>query len=235
MAQGDYSHAEGRLTEATGEYSRASGFKTEAVGSASIAEGVGALAQGDGSYARGMVQEFPAVAIGQGSEAIGVYSIATNPLSKTRGAMVVDLSIDDEGQVSTTPSDNELCIANSAEGVYVASAGLASHAEGAGLTMGIGIASHAEGLGTSAIGPLVSSVMAGNHSEGVSTLAYGGGSHAEGVGALVEGDLDKSGYAIDLANSTVSRLVLSNSVEYLEPGLHFALMSAMDNVLTPNV
>jgi hypothetical protein len=177
-------------------------------------------------------QELPAEAIGHGSEAIGAYSIATSHLSKTRGLMAVALSIDDEGHASTTTPSDELFIANSAEGVYVASGGLASHAEGAGLTMGIGVASHAEGLGTSAIGPFVSSFMAGNHSEGVSTLAYGGGSHAEGVGALVEGDLDNSGYSIDLVNSTVSRLVLSNSVEHLEPGLHFALLT-MDNLLMP--
>lgn len=165
-AIGQYSHAEGRDTEAW-YASHAEGRQTLAQGDASHAEGYGAKAIGGNSHAEGKNTQ----AIGAQSHAEGISTIAEG----VYGAHAEGYKTTAKGQSSHSEGVNTIAegINSHAEGAGTQAIGAQSHSEGMGGTKAIGEGSHAEGKGVEANGNY-------SHAEGNETWAEGEGSHAEG-------------------------------------------------------
>jgi len=158
LTQGQYSHAEGKATNAVGISSHAEGDTTTSQGDWSHAEGRQTNASGSYSHAEGNFN----VASGYASHTEGTFTQATAQYSHA------------EGYRSLANGD-----ASHAEGQSTTSSGAYSHAEG-NLSYALGIYSHAEGTNTYARG-------LASHAEGFFTLAQGLYSHAEGAGTLALG------------------------------------------------
>lgn len=79
--QGDYSFAEGYLTEASGDYSHAEGYATHAYGNNSHAEGQSTEASGSESHAEGSFTK----ATGQHAHAEGSTTTASGSISHAEG------------------------------------------------------------------------------------------------------------------------------------------------------
>jgi hypothetical protein len=142
IASGQFSHAEGELTQATGFGSHAEGTGTTASGTGSHAEGYYTTASGNYSHAEGQ----GTTVTGFGSHAEGYYTTAVRTATHAEGYY-------------TLASGNY----SHAEGYYTAANGSAAHAEGQG-TEALGVGSHAEGTGSISSGNY-------SHAEGYGTIA----------------------------------------------------------------
>ena len=109
VASGNYSHAEGRGTNATGNYSHAEGYNTTASGENSHAEGYNTTASGENSHAEGRGTN----ATGARSHAEGNNTTASGHYSHAEGG-------------GTTAEGNY----SHAEGFYTSALNLYEHAEG---------------------------------------------------------------------------------------------------------
>jgi hypothetical protein len=151
LAQGQYSHAEGKATYALGISSHAEGDSSTSKGDWSHAEGRLTTASGSYSHAEGNFN----IASGYASHTEGAFTQATEQYSHAEGLSTIASSV-----------------ASHAEGHFTTASGGYSHAEG-GNTSTIGIYSHAEGRFTTTRG-------IGSHTEGQQTFTIGQYSHAEG-------------------------------------------------------
>jgi len=141
-ASGEYSHAEGYLTEASGNKSHAEGWRTHATGDYSHTEGDGTGASGWAAHAEGRT-----------SNATGDYShaenagYATGENSHAEGDAIADgYASHAEGYMAHARGEE-----SHAEGNTTEATGGASHAEGSNTTAS-GHYSHAEGYHTVALG-----------------------------------------------------------------------------------
>ena len=172
VASGDYSHAEGRATQANGNYSHAEGNGTSATSNSSHAEGQGTQASGSYSHAEGDTTQ----ASGNSSHAEGNYTQAFGGYSHA------------EGYTTTASGDY-----SHAEGSNTIASGYYSHAEG-DTTKSIGSKSHAEGSYTQANGMF-------SHAEGVNTQAIGISSHAEGVHTIANNESEHASGQYNVSSS----------------------------------
>lgn len=152
-AGGDYSHAEGYMTNTVGGGSHAEGIRTDAIGYSSHAEGYETTAEGDYTHAEGYKTK--ATEYGWAAHVEGRETTANGDFSHA------------EGQETVTGGD-----ASHAEGYKTNAYHYYSHAEGEG-TKALAKGAHAEGYGTTAEGEY-------SHAEGYLTKATGMGSHAGG-------------------------------------------------------
>ena len=168
-AVGDYSHAEGQLTNATASNSHAEGNSTVASGSNSHTEGYNTKAKNSNAHAEGnstVASGFNSHAEGQQTEALGLNSHAEGLLTNARG-----FNSHAEGQQTEAVGVN-----SHSEGYQTQANKNNSHAEGR-ITVADGDASHAEGDETHASGKW-------SHAEGYMSLSEGIASHAEGQGTI---------------------------------------------------
>lgn len=181
LAFGDYSHAEGRSTEAgycshsegmntraIGQYSHTEGYNTETKGKYSHSEGIGSKANGSQSHAEGETTVADGIAThseGKNSKAKGDYSHAEGYASVSDGA----------GSHSEGYATNAKASYSHSEGYKANAFGEYSHAEGRETTSNLK-ASHAEGYKTTAGADY-------SHAEGRETTASGSQSHSEGLGS----------------------------------------------------
>lgn len=216
IASGDYSHAEGYITEASGNYSHtegvftftstagvyahAEGISSSAMGAAAHTEGQSNLASGDRSHAEGQ----QTVASAQVSHSEGLMTTASGYASHTEGSGVIastytahaeGLQTTASGQASHAEGSNTIAstYAAHAQGYMTTASGQYAHAEG-GQTLASGNRSHAEGSSTTASalyshaeGGLTLASGSRAHAEGISSSATGSGSHAEGSNNLASG------------------------------------------------
>lgn len=215
---GTYAFSQGDNCTATGNFSTAVGSTTTASGSRSCAIGDGTLASGTISFAGGTLTVASgtlSVALGNSTTASGTCSYAEGKDNTTAGdyshvegynnsvSAAADYS-HTEGRNNTVTSiyshtegyanTNSSLGYSHAEGYANTASGIASHAEGGDMIIGVGNTasgdySHAEGTGiTTASGT-------GSHAEGDGTTASGDGSHAEGKNTVASGDNShSSGY-----------------------------------------
>ena len=209
-ATGQWSMAEGCMTEAPGDHAHAEGYQCVASQTDAHAEGYHSVASGAGAHAEGKETE----ASGGFSHAEGTFTKATQPNAHAEGTKS---SAHAEGAHAEGTSRASGIFSHSenngtatgafshAEGRSQAT-GECSHAEGDGCMTYMpagggntpktdGTFCHVEGIGTiccSKGGHAEGngSVTAGDfaHTEGISTRADGAGAHAEGKGTMVSCD-----------------------------------------------
>lgn len=152
-ASGDYSHAEGVVTEASAEGAHAEGSHTTASGQHSHAEGSTTTASGAFSHSEGCNN----TASGYAAHTEGNSTTASGAMSHAEGLNSI--------------ANNT---ATHAEGHDTKATAYGAHAEGGGC-YAYGQESHAEGGGTRVYGNW-------SHAEGAGTIAYNSYSHVEGSG-----------------------------------------------------
>ena len=211
IASGTYgSHAEGRSTDATGVSSHSEGYDTLAEGQYSHSEGYNTRAVGRSSHAEGEGNGTATYQAGSRASHIeGYYTLASNgDGNHAEGYKTIasgTYGSHSEGD-QTTASGTYGC---HAEGYHTLATGNdGSHSEG-WYTLASGIASHAEGYGVSGSPNTASSNGAhvegykcsattgyGNHAEGGYNLASGSsGAHVEGYYNVASGQSSHaSGY-----------------------------------------
>lgn len=164
----NYSHAEGKETEAIAEASHAEGKGTSTCGISSHAEGIQTEAEGVGSHAEG-----------RGCRAVDNYCHAEGQGTIARTGLIYQHLCPNHDDNDGYPSH--------AEGYFTEARGEASHAEGY-RTKAMSIGSHAEGGATKA-GWKDFDRMGGYyaHAEGWGTIAEGYFSHSEGLYTTIEG------------------------------------------------
>ena len=185
-AVGNYSHAEGLLTNASGVNSHAEGQETEAVGVNSHAEGFQTHANKENSHAEGRIT----VADGDASHAEGDETQASGDYSHAEGQKTVASGSSTHAEGYNTKAKNS----NShAEGNSTVASGLNSHAEGQDTTAGAANA-HAEGQGTV-------TKEVGGHVAGMYNAVVANGLFNFGIGS--SNDKRKSAMIIDGTNGKV--------------------------------
>ena len=163
IASGEYSHAEGNLTQASNEAAHAEGFSSKASGQYSHAEGNATSARNTGSHAEGE----ETVAIGRGAHAEGQRTCAKNSYSHAEGVSSVQAP-------AGLTLDNIYDKYNNATDQFSVAYGVGSHTEGRN-TIAIGNYSHAEGNSTVA-------TTLGQHVEGCYNLIDTDGKYAHILG-----------------------------------------------------
>jgi hypothetical protein len=210
LATGDFSYAEGWITEANGDLSHAEGTLTYANGVASHAEGNGTTASGHYSHAEGDIT----IARGESSHAEGTLTYANGVASHAEGYGTTASS-----DYSHAEGYNSIASGtySHAEGYYTNASNFHTHAEGNG-SFATGLISHAEGFTTLSSG--TNSHSEGNqtiargdssHAEGYITKSYGDYSHAEGVGTEARGESSHAEGGTTLAVGQYSHVEGSNS------------------------
>ena len=129
-ATGDFSHAEGELTNAVSRASHAEGYFTQANNSYSHAEGEGSIANGQASHAEG----FSTIAGGQASHAEGRSTNSSGPFSHA------------EGYLTTASGDY-----SHAEGFSTVAAGNYQHVQGQFNQISSAVSAFIIGNGTSSL------------------------------------------------------------------------------------
>ena len=200
-AIGQYSVAEGMITEASGDGSHAEGENTKAIGRASHAEGQN-FSKSSGVTITGVTYQFQGVSIFRTSSAqslsvndiIQVIDATDNSLMVTSKVTAVTSSYfmtnNDVYPLLTSGTNYTIKTSN------VDSHGIASHTEGCH-TYAYGNYSHAEGY-------LTSATNEGSHAEGSNSVAKGSASHAEGSGTLAKGHHSHSEGSGTLAEGSAS-------------------------------
>ena len=223
IAAGEYSHAEGKNTEATGHYAHAEGWmthsieyashaeglkttasryahaegnRTTATGAASHAEGYLNYAFGDASHSEGQGTESTAVA----SHAEGYYTDAKANYAHAEGQETYALNIAAHAEGYQSIANNKY---THAEGRNTDASGEVSHAEGHS-THATGTVSHAEGRNTYATGTTSHAenrdsraIGESSHAEGNATRAYNKASHSEGIYTIAGNPTDGKTPVVD--------------------------------------
>ena len=187
VANGDYSHVEGKDNLALREDSHAEGNQTRASGVYSHAEGHNTIANNDSSHAEGnatIASGYYSHAEGSNTQAGGYYShaegdhtIASESGSHAEGDSTKASGLYSHAEGTGTKASGRY---SHAEGFHTTASGVTSRSEGSGNTAS-GADSHAEGSGNTASGDC-------SHAEGNATTASGTYSHAEGSYTRASGD-----------------------------------------------
>ena len=211
LTQGQYSHAEGKATNAVGISSHAEGDTTTSQGDWSHAEGRLTNASGSYSHAEGNFN----VASGFASHTEGTFTRATEQYSHAEGynTLANGGSSHAEGQSTTSSGGFSHAEGNSsyslgnhshAEGTSTVARGVSSHAEGF-FTLAQGLYSHAEGAGTLALGW-------NSHAEGWLTTSSANYSHAEGYWTIADGLHQHVQGQFNRTSSAQSAFIIGNGV-----------------------
>jgi hypothetical protein len=209
VSSGNYSHAEGRETQANENYSHSEGFKSIANGQSSHSEGYMTIANGNHSHTEGrqtVTTPWNGSTGGNYANAQGYLSTAGAIYSHAEGYNSITGATADashaEGRDTKVNAkyahvEGYLSIANAqyshAEGKNTQTIGVNSHAEGEN-TITNNQSSHTEGYGSitnsnysHAEGKNTQTNGTASHSEGEATNAFGQGSHAEGKATKATG------------------------------------------------
>lgn len=172
VASGDYTHAEGRYTEASNQAAHAEGYRTTASNQGSHAEGYWTTASGAASHAEGE----NTTASAEGSHAEGLNTTASALYAHAEGNETIASKAMAHAEGYRTTASGQM---SHAEGRGSIASGNNSHAEGYGSVASNG-PTHAEGYSTSASGYAA-------HVEGFGPVSQGRGSHAEGYNTIASG------------------------------------------------
>jgi len=173
IADGNYSHAEGRNVSSSGTWSHAEGNETKAQQNYSHAEGDGTVSYGLGAHAEG----YQTLASGTYSHAEGSSTLAKSLGSHAEGRLTTASAFYAHAEGKGGVASGEI---SHAEGHYTVASGFFAHSEG-DKTLASNTGAHSEGRYTTASG-------AYSHAEGQSTEAMGVASHAEGDRTTATGD-----------------------------------------------
>lgn len=203
-AGGDDSHAEGKGTKATSYQCHAEGDSTEASGWAAHSEGCSTKASGQYSHSEG----YDTAAGGLGSHSEGyettVESGARGSHAEGHGTKVIGT----DGSHAEGYKTTAVGASSHSEGSETTAVGGCSHSEGRDTVAGsdnahaegcstraTGLNSHSEGYGAQASGY-------SSHAEGYGTKASGYGSHAEGEDTIASGSYSHAGGKGTIADAT---------------------------------